>query len=636
LNKQTFLTKHSPDLKCEFVDDSIMCFLGYQPDDLIGKSIFEFHHASDGPALAKAFKSLYTKGQSVTERYRFLAKHGGWVWVITQATLIQPGNGSKPNSIVCLNFVTSGIENENEIMSSVQEERSAFSPFKMVLPEVRSMPALSIRLEESRLVKKACEKENTLPENIPDTKPIMSTKNVIAPRTEDMDSGFLMPCDDTLIVSKDEPEDLTHLAPIAGDACVPLDMPIPLLDTLLKEMEQANVPFVFNDNCVEINFDDVPQLEMPMLSSPVETEVEQELSDICVGGKQFPRLTQASCSSKAPSPLFLNSDPPMVSSPGSKSSLLSPFQLSPNPIRNYRSNSDGCSSSSISGSSYEFQPSPINGGSGYEDSRSPPALVGLNLQDDAFHTALFMESHLDDPGPGTSCTDFLSGTGNSKTSDFQQQQRSGSPSGGFSGAYVTLADGRKFPVLPTSNPHEFMWAGQDLLLNNANDSAAKRIPVPVVEAPRTNSVDSRSGLCDLMEVDPNPLVLAKQSAISIPANDSFDAILKGGGGGPKVWNWNSSLGSGIDQVPVKFEMTSNLAYKDVPSGPPLSKASADVHRADGRRLFILASGVSSSRRNDKNSASKPRKHDSKSNFANVTSENPHPQSQSTHTTSQDA
>lgn len=95
--------------------------------------------------------------------------------------------------------MNSGIENENEIMSSVQEERSAFSPFKMVLPQVSSMPALSIRLEESRLVKKACEKENMLPEIIPDTKPIMSTKNVIAPRTEDMDSGFLMPCDDTLI-----------------------------------------------------------------------------------------------------------------------------------------------------------------------------------------------------------------------------------------------------------------------------------------------------------------------------------------------------------------------------------------------------------------------------------------------------
>ena len=246
-------------------------------------------------------------------------------------------------------------------------------------------------------------------------------------------------------MSKEEPEDLTHLAPIAGDGCVPLDMPIPLLDTLLKEMEEANVPFTFNDNYVEVNFDEVPQLEMPILSSsPVGPEPPQDSGEIC--GKQSPSLPMS-----APSPLFLNSDPPMVSSPGSKSSLLSPFQLSPNPGRTYRSNSDGYSST-VSGSSYEFQASP-NSGSGYEDSRSPPALVGLTLQEDTFQAALLMESQLDDPGPSGQCNDFP----RSKSSELDFQ-RCGSPSA-YSGAYITLADGRKFPIQMCNSP-EYMWAGQ--------------------------------------------------------------------------------------------------------------------------------------------------------------------------------
>ena len=86
-------------------------------------------------------------------------------------------------------------------MSSVQEERSVFSPFKMALPEVTSMGQTIVtkRSEDSCPIKPYCGKETVLPEIISDSKPIMSTKNVIAPRTEDMDSGFLMPCDDTLI-----------------------------------------------------------------------------------------------------------------------------------------------------------------------------------------------------------------------------------------------------------------------------------------------------------------------------------------------------------------------------------------------------------------------------------------------------
>ncbi|CAG7785317.1 unnamed protein product, partial [Allacma fusca] len=195
LNKQTFLTRHSPDMKCEYVDDSIKSFLGYSPTDLIGKSVFEFHHALDGQALARAFKSLYAKGQSITERYRFLAKHGGWVWVVTQATLMQSSNGSKPNSIVCLNFVTSGIENEEEIMSSVQKERTICKPIKSVVPEFKKVPFVPTRSEMDKTEVKYSDKENVVPEIIQESKPITSTKTVIAPRTDDMDSGFLMPLD---------------------------------------------------------------------------------------------------------------------------------------------------------------------------------------------------------------------------------------------------------------------------------------------------------------------------------------------------------------------------------------------------------------------------------------------------------
>ncbi|EEB19024.1 Hypoxia-inducible factor 1 alpha, putative [Pediculus humanus corporis] len=105
LDKQTFLSKHSLDMKFTYADDKMVEFLGYNPEDLIGKSIFDFYHAMDSEAVDRGFKTLFSKGQCETGRYRFLAKGGGCVWVLTQATVIYDSKGQKPNSVVCVNFV---------------------------------------------------------------------------------------------------------------------------------------------------------------------------------------------------------------------------------------------------------------------------------------------------------------------------------------------------------------------------------------------------------------------------------------------------------------------------------------------------------------------------------------------------
>jgi len=50
--------------------------------------------------------TVYAKGQTETQRHRFLAKNGGWVWLVTQATILCGQNGTNPKAVVCLHFVT--------------------------------------------------------------------------------------------------------------------------------------------------------------------------------------------------------------------------------------------------------------------------------------------------------------------------------------------------------------------------------------------------------------------------------------------------------------------------------------------------------------------------------------------------
>lgn len=47
--------------------------------------------------------SVISKGQTETNRYRFLARNGGYVWIVTQATVVF--DKQKPQSVVCVNYV---------------------------------------------------------------------------------------------------------------------------------------------------------------------------------------------------------------------------------------------------------------------------------------------------------------------------------------------------------------------------------------------------------------------------------------------------------------------------------------------------------------------------------------------------
>ncbi|KAF4527595.1 hypothetical protein B566_EDAN015149, partial [Ephemera danica] len=57
LDKQTFLSKHNLDMKFTYADDKIGEFLGYCPDDLLGRSVFDYHHALDSDIIDRGFKN---------------------------------------------------------------------------------------------------------------------------------------------------------------------------------------------------------------------------------------------------------------------------------------------------------------------------------------------------------------------------------------------------------------------------------------------------------------------------------------------------------------------------------------------------------------------------------------------------
>ncbi|XP_028846035.1 endothelial PAS domain-containing protein 1b [Denticeps clupeoides] len=177
LDSKTFLSRHSMDMKFTYCDDRVIDLIGYSPEDLLGRSVYEFYHALDSDSVTKIHQNLCTKGQAVSGQYRMLAKHGGYVWVETQGTVIYNNRNSQPQCIVCVNYVLSDIEEKSTVFSMDQtESQRLFKPSHMNSFFNCNNGALSSDSSESLYTR-----------------------------------------------LKQEPEDLTQLAPTPGDAIISLD-----------------------------------------------------------------------------------------------------------------------------------------------------------------------------------------------------------------------------------------------------------------------------------------------------------------------------------------------------------------------------------------------------------------------------
>ncbi|XP_055358696.1 endothelial PAS domain-containing protein 1-like isoform X2 [Betta splendens] len=178
LDSRTFLSRHSMDMKFTYCDERVTELMGYTPEDLLGRSVYDLYHALDSDSVTKSHHNLCSKGQAVTGQYRMLAKTGGYVWVETQGTVIYNSRNSPAKCIVCINYVLSDIEEKSRIFSLEQTE-SLFKPHHM----------------------------------------------------NSFFTGLTAESGDALFTKlKEEPEDLAQLAPTPGDTIISLDFGRPEFD----------------------------------------------------------------------------------------------------------------------------------------------------------------------------------------------------------------------------------------------------------------------------------------------------------------------------------------------------------------------------------------------------------------------
>ncbi|XP_041987401.1 period circadian protein [Aricia agestis] len=124
-NPIPFVIKHSANGNLKHIDRESMSYLGYLPQDIIDKDMFEFYHPADLVYLLQVYETLVKEGSyDRCKPYRMLAQNGNYIKLETEwMSYINPWS-RKLEYIIGKHYVVEGPTNPN-VFDSPEEETSA-------------------------------------------------------------------------------------------------------------------------------------------------------------------------------------------------------------------------------------------------------------------------------------------------------------------------------------------------------------------------------------------------------------------------------------------------------------------------------------------------------------------------------
>uniref|UniRef100_A0AAX7U9J1 Aryl hydrocarbon receptor nuclear translocator n=1 Tax=Astatotilapia calliptera TaxID=8154 RepID=A0AAX7U9J1_ASTCA len=102
-----FISRHNIQGMFTFVDHRCLPAIGYQPQDLLGKSILDFAHPEDQGLLRDSFQQVVKlKGQVLSVMFRFRTKSREFIWMRTSSFTFQNPFSEEIEYIICTNVNT--------------------------------------------------------------------------------------------------------------------------------------------------------------------------------------------------------------------------------------------------------------------------------------------------------------------------------------------------------------------------------------------------------------------------------------------------------------------------------------------------------------------------------------------------
>ena len=139
------ISRHSPDGVFLYVSPACRTLLGYEPQELIGHSAYEFFHPDD-LALKKTHLSFISDTSKSPTYYRIQQKNGQYLWFETTGQLVHSTNGEEQEIVAISRDVTERKKTDDQLEATNIELNKFKKTLDMTLDCVFLFKAQSFRI----------------------------------------------------------------------------------------------------------------------------------------------------------------------------------------------------------------------------------------------------------------------------------------------------------------------------------------------------------------------------------------------------------------------------------------------------------------------------------------------------------
>jgi PAS domain S-box-containing protein len=134
----TLVTSNMADVICQastdgtyiYVSPSVKSVFGYEPEEMIGRSMFEFIHPDDTSVVTSCMQDAMGKCMTQSARYRFSNADGSYLWISTKGTPLFNKEGEVSGFVCSSRDVTEQKNMEDALRESEEKYRSLIESAK--------------------------------------------------------------------------------------------------------------------------------------------------------------------------------------------------------------------------------------------------------------------------------------------------------------------------------------------------------------------------------------------------------------------------------------------------------------------------------------------------------------------------
>ena len=138
-NSTDMISKHTPEGVYTYASPACRSLLGYEPEDLVGRSAYDFFHPDDLDAIRRSHATILQRPDTYTVSYRIRRQDGSYTWFeTTSRTVRDPENGAVREIVATSRDATEHKRTE----ARLQEAEAKYRTLVEQIPAVTYMDAL--------------------------------------------------------------------------------------------------------------------------------------------------------------------------------------------------------------------------------------------------------------------------------------------------------------------------------------------------------------------------------------------------------------------------------------------------------------------------------------------------------------